>query len=75
MFRVVFYGDTCLTCWRLPDDYNMSGCVPSTEQFEEKAISYREFADNPSVIDDPNLVVKIGTKYVSVKMIEISEKE
>ncbi|XP_031435992.1 phosphatidate phosphatase LPIN1 isoform X2 [Clupea harengus] len=33
------------------------------EQFEEKAISYREFADNPSVIDDPNLVVKIGTKY------------
>ncbi|KAL2098573.1 hypothetical protein ACEWY4_005053 [Coilia grayii] len=33
------------------------------EQFEEKAITYREFADNPSVIDDPNLVVKIGTKY------------
>ncbi|XP_041928278.1 phosphatidate phosphatase LPIN1 isoform X1 [Alosa sapidissima] len=33
------------------------------EQFEEKAISYREFADNPTVIDDPNLVVKIGTKY------------
>uniref|UniRef100_A0A672RGJ4 phosphatidate phosphatase n=1 Tax=Sinocyclocheilus grahami TaxID=75366 RepID=A0A672RGJ4_SINGR len=26
-------------------------------------ISYQEFADNPSIIDDPNLVVKIGTKY------------
>uniref|UniRef100_A0A8C1EP95 phosphatidate phosphatase n=1 Tax=Cyprinus carpio carpio TaxID=630221 RepID=A0A8C1EP95_CYPCA len=26
-------------------------------------ISYQEFADNPSIIDDPNLVVKIGNKY------------
>uniref|UniRef100_A0A672R562 phosphatidate phosphatase n=1 Tax=Sinocyclocheilus grahami TaxID=75366 RepID=A0A672R562_SINGR len=33
------------------------------EEFEERAISYQEFADNPSIIDDPNLVVKIGTKY------------
>lgn len=36
----------------------------STEEFEEKAVSYQEFANNPSIIDDPNLVVKIGTKYV-----------
>uniref|UniRef100_A0A9J7WYT2 phosphatidate phosphatase n=1 Tax=Cyprinus carpio carpio TaxID=630221 RepID=A0A9J7WYT2_CYPCA len=34
------------------------------EEFEERAISYQEFADNPSIIDDPNLVVKIGNKYV-----------
>uniref|UniRef100_A0A8C2HR52 phosphatidate phosphatase n=1 Tax=Cyprinus carpio TaxID=7962 RepID=A0A8C2HR52_CYPCA len=33
------------------------------EEFEERAISYQEFADNPSIIDDPNLVVKIGNKY------------
>ncbi|XP_066526684.1 phosphatidate phosphatase LPIN1 isoform X2 [Hoplias malabaricus] len=33
------------------------------EEFEERAISYQEFADNPSIIDDPSLVVKIGTKY------------
>uniref|UniRef100_A0A9J8BUK4 phosphatidate phosphatase n=1 Tax=Cyprinus carpio carpio TaxID=630221 RepID=A0A9J8BUK4_CYPCA len=33
------------------------------EEFEERAISYQEFADNPSIIDDPNLVIKIGTKY------------
>ncbi|XP_052009133.1 phosphatidate phosphatase LPIN1-like [Xyrauchen texanus] len=33
------------------------------EEFEERAISYQEFADNPSIIDDPNLVVKIGPKY------------
>ncbi|XP_035278430.1 phosphatidate phosphatase LPIN1 isoform X3 [Anguilla anguilla] len=33
------------------------------EQFQEKAISYQQFAENPSLIDDPNLVVKIGTKY------------
>lgn len=34
-----------------------------TEEFEEKAVSYQEFANNPSIIDDPNLVVKIGAKY------------
>ncbi|KAL0969317.1 hypothetical protein UPYG_G00225500 [Umbra pygmaea] len=33
------------------------------EQFQEKAISYQQFTENPSIIDDPNLVVKIGTKY------------
>lgn len=37
---------------------------PSTEEFEEKAVSYQEFANNPSIIDNPNLVVKIGAKYV-----------
>nr|XP_046229379.1 phosphatidate phosphatase LPIN1 isoform X2 [Scatophagus argus] len=33
------------------------------EQFHEKIISYQQFAANPSIIDDPNLVVKIGSKY------------
>ncbi|KAM6991774.1 phosphatidate phosphatase LPIN1 isoform 2-T2 [Tautogolabrus adspersus] len=33
------------------------------EQFHEKMISYQQFAENPSIIDDPNLVVKIGSKY------------
>ncbi|XP_073349255.1 phosphatidate phosphatase LPIN1-like [Pagrus major] len=33
------------------------------EQFHEKIISFQQFADNPSIIDDPNLVVKIGSKY------------
>ncbi|XP_038132475.1 phosphatidate phosphatase LPIN1 isoform X2 [Cyprinodon tularosa] len=33
------------------------------EQFYDKIISYQQFAENPSIIDDPNLVVKIGTKY------------
>ncbi|XP_046887091.1 phosphatidate phosphatase LPIN1-like isoform X2 [Hypomesus transpacificus] len=32
-------------------------------QFQERAISYQQFSENPSIIDDPNLVVKIGTKY------------
>lgn len=36
----------------------------ATEQFQERAISYQQFSDNPSIIDDPNLVVKIGNKYV-----------
>lgn len=39
-------------------------CV-HTEQFQERAISYKQFSDNPSIIDDPNLVVKIGNKCVS----------
>ncbi|XP_054468890.1 phosphatidate phosphatase LPIN1 isoform X2 [Anoplopoma fimbria] len=33
------------------------------EQFQERAISYLQFSENPSIIDDPNLVVKIGNKY------------
>ncbi|XP_041840444.1 phosphatidate phosphatase LPIN1 isoform X2 [Melanotaenia boesemani] len=33
------------------------------EQFLERAISYQQFSENPSIIDDPNLVVKIGNKY------------
>uniref|UniRef100_A0A8C5G8D5 phosphatidate phosphatase n=1 Tax=Gouania willdenowi TaxID=441366 RepID=A0A8C5G8D5_GOUWI len=32
-------------------------------QFVQRAISYQEFSANPSLIDDPNLVVKIGNKY------------
>lgn len=33
------------------------------EQFQQRAVSYQQFAENPSIIDDPNLVVKIGNKY------------
>ncbi|XP_061602672.1 phosphatidate phosphatase LPIN1 isoform X2 [Cololabis saira] len=33
------------------------------EQFYEKIISYQQFTESPAIIDDPNLVVKIGTKY------------
>ncbi|XP_029948308.1 phosphatidate phosphatase LPIN1 isoform X2 [Salarias fasciatus] len=33
------------------------------EQFLEKSVSYQQFSENPSIIDDPNLVVKIGNKY------------
>ncbi|XP_028258215.1 phosphatidate phosphatase LPIN1 isoform X2 [Parambassis ranga] len=33
------------------------------EQFFERAVSYQQFSENPSIIDDPNLVVKIGNKY------------
>jgi len=37
-----------------------------TEEFQERAVSYQQFSENPSIIDDPNLVVKIGNKYVSL---------
>ncbi|XP_051954330.1 phosphatidate phosphatase LPIN1-like isoform X2 [Xyrauchen texanus] len=33
------------------------------EHFQHKSVSYQQFAENPSIIDDPNLVVKIGSKY------------
>lgn len=38
-------------------------CFP--DAFLEQAVSYQQFVDNPALIDDPNLVVKIGNKYVS----------
>ncbi|KAM3861001.1 phosphatidate phosphatase LPIN1-like [Diretmus argenteus] len=33
------------------------------EHFHGKLISYQHFAENPSIIDDPNLVIKFGSKY------------
>ncbi|XP_054557344.1 phosphatidate phosphatase LPIN1 isoform X2 [Talpa occidentalis] len=33
------------------------------DAFSEQAVSYQQFVDNPALIDDPNLVVKIGNKY------------
>lgn len=46
----------------------------ATEQFQEKVISYQQFSENPSVIDDPNLVVKIGNKYVLLDFHIINNK-
>ncbi|XP_078069242.1 phosphatidate phosphatase LPIN1 isoform X2 [Mustelus asterias] len=33
------------------------------EQFVQQSVTYQQFAENPGIIDDPNLVVKIGSKY------------
>ncbi|KAJ7340929.1 hypothetical protein JRQ81_004216 [Phrynocephalus forsythii] len=35
----------------------------SKEKFLEHEVTYQQFVDNPAIIDDPNLVVKIGSKY------------
>ncbi|XP_077470434.1 phosphatidate phosphatase LPIN2 [Stigmatopora argus] len=35
----------------------------SKEKFMEHIITYNEFAENPAIIDNPNLVVKIGNRY------------
>uniref|UniRef100_A0A671KHB1 phosphatidate phosphatase n=1 Tax=Sinocyclocheilus anshuiensis TaxID=1608454 RepID=A0A671KHB1_9TELE len=35
----------------------------SKEKFMEHIITYHEFAENPAIIDNPNLVVKIGNRY------------
>lgn len=32
------------------------------ERFMEHIITYHEFAENPAIIDNPNLVVKIGNR-------------
>ena len=46
----------------------MFSLKPPIDQFLEKAISYQQFSLNPSLIDDPNLVVKLGTKYVPLHL-------
>ncbi|KAM4692939.1 phosphatidate phosphatase LPIN1 [Discoglossus pictus] len=33
------------------------------DQFVEQVVTYQQFVENPAIIDDPNLVVKIGNKY------------
>ncbi|KAM8838361.1 phosphatidate phosphatase LPIN2 isoform 1-T3 [Synchiropus picturatus] len=35
----------------------------SKEKFMEHIITYSEFAENPAIIDNPNLVVRIGNRY------------
>ncbi|XP_034410474.1 phosphatidate phosphatase LPIN2 isoform X2 [Cyclopterus lumpus] len=35
----------------------------SKERFMEHIITYLEFSENPAIIDNPNLVVKIGNRY------------
>nr|XP_004543003.1 phosphatidate phosphatase LPIN2 isoform X2 [Maylandia zebra] len=35
----------------------------SKERFMEHIITYHEFAENPAIIDNPNLVVRIGNRY------------
>ncbi|XP_028297160.1 phosphatidate phosphatase LPIN2-like [Gouania willdenowi] len=35
----------------------------SKERFMEHIISYNEFSENPAIIDNPNLVVKIGNRF------------
>ncbi|XP_054938961.1 phosphatidate phosphatase LPIN1 isoform X2 [Physeter macrocephalus] len=33
------------------------------DAFLEQAVSYQQFVDNPALVDEPNLVVKVGNKY------------
>ncbi|XP_056620098.1 phosphatidate phosphatase LPIN1 isoform X2 [Triplophysa dalaica] len=33
------------------------------EHFQQQSVSYHQFAENPSIIDNPNLVVRIDSKY------------
>ncbi|XP_072487579.1 phosphatidate phosphatase LPIN3 isoform X1 [Notamacropus eugenii] len=44
-------------CGGLADNQDIS-----TEKFTKYAVSYKYLADNPGILDDPNLVVKIGKK-------------
>ncbi|XP_036375107.1 phosphatidate phosphatase LPIN2-like [Megalops cyprinoides] len=37
----------------------------SKEKFMEHIVTYQEFADNPVIIDNPNLVVRIANRYYS----------
>lgn len=41
------------------------------ERFMEHIITYHEFAENPAIIDNPNLVVKIGNRYVSIFILHL----
>ncbi|KAM9332394.1 phosphatidate phosphatase LPIN2-like [Pholidichthys leucotaenia] len=38
-------------------------CEISKEKFMEHIITYNEFAENPAIIDNPNLVVRISNRY------------
>uniref|UniRef100_A0A670ZA45 phosphatidate phosphatase n=1 Tax=Pseudonaja textilis TaxID=8673 RepID=A0A670ZA45_PSETE len=45
----------------------------SKENFLEQEVSYQQFVDNPAIIDDPNLVVKIGNNSIIYVTIHLSQ--
>ncbi|KAL2085318.1 hypothetical protein ACEWY4_018638 [Coilia grayii] len=45
-------------CGGLGDDAQIN-----KEKFMEHIVTYPEFAENPAIIDNPNLVVRIGNRY------------
>ncbi|KAJ7331960.1 hypothetical protein JRQ81_014140 [Phrynocephalus forsythii] len=46
-------------CGGLGDDGELS----HAEKFMKHVVSYQEFAENPAILEDPNLVIKINKKY------------
>uniref|UniRef100_A0A8D0BH21 phosphatidate phosphatase n=1 Tax=Salvator merianae TaxID=96440 RepID=A0A8D0BH21_SALMN len=46
-------------CGGLGDDGELS----HAEKFLKHVVSYQEFAENPAIVDDPNLVIQIQKKY------------
>lgn len=40
----------------------------------EHMITYHEFAENPAIIDNQNLVVKIGNRYVRTIILQFKKK-
>ncbi|XP_031439930.1 phosphatidate phosphatase LPIN2 isoform X2 [Clupea harengus] len=45
-------------CGGLGDDAQIN-----KEKFMEHLVTYQEFSENPAIIDNPNLVVRIGNRY------------
>lgn len=39
----------------------------------EHMITYHEFAENPAIIDNQNLVVKIGNRYVRTIILQLKK--
>ena len=50
------------SCFKLTVVLPSVFAVLYTEKFLEHLITYHEFAENPAIIDNPNLVVKIGNR-------------
>lgn len=58
-----FCDPNCVINENNTSDLNISFCL-FPEKFMEHIITYHEFAENPAIIDNPNLVVKIGNRWV-----------
>lgn len=69
LFIIIINGfSTCFYSKRFANennssDLNVSFCL-FLEKFMEHIITYHEFAENPAIIDNPNLVVKMGNRLV-----------
>ncbi|XP_010010066.1 PREDICTED: LOW QUALITY PROTEIN: phosphatidate phosphatase LPIN3-like [Nestor notabilis] len=61
--KTIATAETTISVALAPEDEANHLFATSEEKFMEHVVSYQQFAENPGLIDDPNLVILLNKKY------------